>query len=139
MIVVDTSALLAALDRSEPEHEAVRRCLEGEPAPYLLSPFVLAEADHLLATRRGVAPELVLLGDVARGAYKLEPFDPADVKSAATLVERYRDLDIGLADASVVVLAARWSTDRILTLDERHFRAMRPLRGRAFKLLPSDA
>lgn len=48
-------------------------------------------------------------------------------------------LGIGLADASIVALAARYETNRILTLDERHFRTLRPLRGRSFRLLPQDA
>jgi predicted nucleic acid-binding protein len=58
---------------------------------------------------------------------------------AAGVVERYSDLRIGLADASIVVLAARYGTARVLTLDERHFRAMRPLQPDAFTILPADS
>lgn len=54
-------------------------------------------------------------------------------------IERYRSLSIGLADASLVVLADRYGTNRLLTLDERRFRAVRPLGGGAFRLLPTDA
>jgi len=43
------------------------------------------------------------------------------------------------ADASLVVLAARSETRDILTLDERHFRAVVDARGRPFRLLPADA
>ena len=57
---------------------------------------------------------------------------------AAGVVERYSDLRIGLADASIVVLAAKYGTTRVLTLDERHFRAMRPLHADAFTILPAD-
>ncbi len=45
---------------------------------------------------------------------------------------------IGLTDASLVVLAARYGTTRLLTLDEKHFRAIRPLRGDTFTILPAD-
>ena len=55
-----------------------------------------------------------------------------------TLVGRYGELRIGLADASVAVIAAAAKTTRLLTLDERHFRPMRPLWGEAFTLLPAD-
>jgi hypothetical protein len=55
------------------------------------------------------------------------------------VVERYSDLRIGLAAASILVLAARYGTTRVLTLDERHFRAMRPLHADAFTILPADA
>jgi hypothetical protein len=52
------------------------------------------------------------------------------------LVERYHDRDIGVADASIVVLADRWRTREILTLDRRHFGVVRPLTGGRFRLLP---
>jgi hypothetical protein len=100
---------------------------------------VLAELDYLLGTRLGVAAELLFLGDVSRGAYRLESFGAEDVEQAGEVIARYRDLRLGLADASLLVLAARAGTTRVLTLDERHFRAVRPLRGRAFTLLPADA
>jgi uncharacterized protein len=60
------------------------------------------------------------------------------VEQAAGLIGRDHDLDIGLADAWVVILAARYRTTRVLTLDERHLRTIRPLHADAFVLLPTD-
>jgi len=54
------------------------------------------------------------------------------------LIDRYADLKLSLTGASVAVLAARHRTTRLLTLDERDFRPMRPLYGNAFILLPAD-
>jgi len=139
VIVLDTSGLLAFIDTDQNRHEDVKRSLEADPGPFLLSPFVAAEVDHLLLDRVGPVAELLFLSEVARGAYRLEGFGAEDVEQAAQVIGRYRDLRIGLADASLVVLAARVGTNRLLTLDERHFRAVRPLRGRSFTLLPADA
>lgn len=139
MIVLDTSGLYAALVQSERHHAACRDALLADEPPLLLSPFVLAETDYLLSTSLGAAAALELLDEVARGAYRLEPFGDADVASAREIAARYRDLGLGLADASVVVLAARHWTDRVLTLDERHFRALRTAVGGSFVLLPADA
>lgn len=136
MIVLDTSGLLAAIDSKQRDHERARQVLESDDGPFLLSPFVLAELDYLLSTRVGLEAELMLLEEVAEGAYRLEGFDNEDVRAAHRLTERYRDLKIGLTDASIVVLAGKARTNRILTLDERHFRSVRPLWGRAFRLLP---
>jgi uncharacterized protein len=136
VIVLDTSGLLAGIDAAQRRHADVRRVLEGDPGPFLLSPFVLAEMDYLLATRVGTRAQLLFLDEVARGTYRLEPFSGDDVRRAAEVVDRYRDLALGLTDASLVVLAARARTTRLLTLDERHFLAVKPLRGRAFDLLP---
>ena len=52
------------------------------------------------------------------------------------MIIAYRALGIGLADASIVVIAARAGTNRVLTLDGRHFRALKTLPGGAFELLP---
>ena len=139
MIVLDTSGLFAALNPDQAGHERVRAALGGERPPLVLSPFVLAELDYLVASRGDVDSELALLGEVAAGAYTLARFDAADVGLAAEVIELHRDLGIGLADASLVVLAARYGTTRILTLDERRFRAVRPLQGGHFTVLPADA
>ena len=139
MIVLDSSGLYAALVETERQHERTRRALTDDPGPFVLSPFALCELDYLMATSTGVDAELQLLDDVARGAYELASFDAVDVNAARALVDEFRDLDIGLADASIVVVAARYSTNRVLTLDERHFRALRTLDGRPFSILPADA
>ncbi len=136
MIVLDTSGILAAIDSSQRWHDEARRAIEVASGPLLLSPFVLAETDYLLATRVGVDQEVAFLREVAAGAYQLQPFGSEEVREAADLVERYRELGIGLADASLMVIAARVGTTRILTLDERHFRVLRPLKGGSFELLP---
>ncbi len=138
MILLDTSGLLAALDGSQRHHAAAGASLGAADPPLLLSPFVLAELDYLLSTRVGVAAELALLDEVSRGAFTLVPFEAPDVRAAAQVIERYRDLGIGLADASLVVLAARHAITDVLTLDERHFRAMTRPDGVPFHLLPAD-
>jgi predicted nucleic acid-binding protein len=139
VILLDTSGLLAALDGSERRHAETVAALQAAAAPWILSPFVLAELDYLLATRVGVQAERALLEEVARGVYRLESLDADEVAAAERVIGRYPTLGIGLADASLVVLAAKYGVRDVLTLDERHFRALRPPGGRPFRLLPSDA
>jgi predicted nucleic acid-binding protein len=138
VILLDTSGLLAAIDASQRQHDAARRALEAAPPPWLLSPFVLAELDYLLAARVGQRAERALLAEVGRGVYRLEAFDADDIEAAERLIGRHADLDLGLADASLVVLANRHGVRDLLTLDERHFRAVRGPGGRPFRLLPAD-
>jgi uncharacterized protein len=138
VILLDTSGLLAAIDGSQRHHAACAAALKRATPPILLSPFVLAELDYLLAQHIGAAAQSALLGEVARGVYRLESFDPADIQAAKEIIERYEDLRIGLADASLVVLAARHAARDVLTLDERHFRALRIGARKRFRLLPAD-
>lgn len=138
MILLDTSGLLSALDESQRHHRECATSLAGASAPLLLSPFVLAELDYLLMRHIGRRAQTALLEEVSRGAYRLEPFGADDIGRAKEIVDRYADLDIGLADASIVVLAERYAVAEVLTLDERHFRAMRFDRRKKFKMLPFD-
>ena len=138
MIVLDTSGLLMAYQKAGSPEPEVLDVLRGERGPLILSPFVLAELDYLLLRRAGVEAELRMLDDVAAGVYRLTAFDRNEMALANSVVHRYRDLEIGLADASIVVLAERHKTTRVLTFDHRHFRAMKPLQGGSFTILPAD-
>jgi predicted nucleic acid-binding protein len=61
-----------------------------------------------------------------------------DVEVAAEVIEQYADLQPGLADASIVVLARRYGCRDLLTFDRRHFRVIPGPDGQAFRLLPDD-
>lgn len=138
MILVDTSAVLQLASSTAQRHADVVRVVERLDGPFLLSPFVLAELDYMLGSRHGQAQQLALLAEVADGAYELAPFGREDVAAARGVVERYGDLRVGLADASLVVLAERHGTADVLTFDHRHFRAMSGPGGRPFRVLPDD-
>lgn len=139
MILLDTSGLLAALDASQRRHAPCRAALEASKGPLLLSPFVLAELDYLLMRHVGASAQAALLDEVVRGVYRLENFLAEDVARAAEVMHRYSDLQIGLADASIVVLAERHGTAEVLTLDMRHFQALRIGGRKRFRILPDDA
>lgn len=135
-MIVDTSALLAFFDRSEPDHEATTRAMLDSDEPLVVSPYVLAELDYLVATRHGTDAELAVLAELAGGAWELPAFDAADLAVAHRVIGQYVDQAIGLADASIVVLADRLGTHSIATLDRRHFDVLRPLSGGRFAIVP---
>ena len=138
-LIVDAGALYAQADADEPEHEAVAEVLRAERGALVTSQFVVAEADYLILRRLGVDAELRLLEDLGEGTYIADTLTQPDLAIARDVAARYRDLELGVADASLVVLANRWATRRILTLDERAFRTVEPLQGGAFTVLPADA
>jgi len=139
VIVLDTGGLYAALDANEALHGRTVAALVASTPPRVISPCVLAELDYLVGSRVGHQAQMALVDEVARGAYQLDLFSSEDVGHAKRIMERYADLRIGLADASVVVLANRHRTLDLLCTDQRHFRALRGTGGRPFRLLPFDA
>lgn len=138
-LVVDAGALYAQADRDDPRHAAVRRVLEAERELLLTTELAVAEADYLILDRLGPDAEAAFLDDLVGATFLVECLDPRELAVARDLIARYRDLRIGLADASLVVLAARYASRRILSFDERAFRTVAPLDGGAFTLLPADA
>ncbi len=138
MILLDTSGILAALFPDQTHHREAARALSGAVSPRIVSPFVLAEADYLIQKYAGIDSELLFLREVSRGAYELASFSSSDVEEASDVIARYKNLQLGLADASIAVLANRYGVRDVLTLDERHFRAIRVGR-KPFRLLPADS
>jgi uncharacterized protein len=138
VILVDTSAALQLASSTAHRHADVVEVVGDLAGPFLISPFVLAELDYMLGTRHGQGVQLAMLDEVGEGAYELAGFDRADVRSAMGIIRRYEDLRVGLADASIVVLAEKHQTNDVLTFDARHFRAMDGPGGRPFRLLPDD-
>ncbi len=134
-VILDTSALLAFFDASEPDHEAVSEVL-GAADALVVSPYVVAELDYLVATRHGVNEELAVLDELSGGAWDLPAFDEEGLRRSREVISRYRDQAIGVADASIVVLAERYRTRRIASLDHRHFDILRSLDGSYFEVLP---
>ena len=136
MIIADTSGLLAFFSESGRHHEAVVSWLERNSPVMVVSPFVIAEIDYLVATRKGVEAELAVIRELAGGAYELPAMNPDDLTMACEVVDRYRNPGIGITDASLVVLADRYRTRTILTLDRKHFGVVRPLDGGHFEIVP---
>jgi uncharacterized protein len=138
-LIVDAGVLFAQADAKDPEHDLVTALLRQERGPLISSQVAVAEADYLILDRLGVDVELAFLDDLAAGTFVVDCLSPEELRSARDLARQYRDLELGLADASLAVLAARHRTDRIASFDERAFRTITPLRGGAFTILPADA
>jgi uncharacterized protein len=98
--------------------------------------LVITEVAYLIASRLGTEAEVRFLGDLAAGAFAVEPVDPADWLRIAELVGRYRDLPLGIVAASVVAVGERLGITEVATVDRRHFSVVRPRHARGLTLLP---
>ena len=137
-LMVDAGVLYAQADRADPHHQAVVELLRAERGPLVTSQIAVAEADCLMLTRLRLDVEFAFLQDLAAGTFLAECLSREELGLALEVARRYRDLKLGVADAALVVLARRYRTRRLLTFDERTFRAVTPLQGGSFTLLPMD-
>jgi uncharacterized protein len=139
VIIADTGFWLALANRRDRNHAVARRALEAVREPLVTTWPVLTETSHLLLARLGTDALLRFMESAARGAFQLFELSPRHVPRMRTLMEKYRDLPMDLADASLVVLAEESGSGRILSTDRRDFGAYRWKNRRPFKnLLPTE-
>jgi uncharacterized protein len=137
-IVIDAGPLVAFGDANDPHFAQIERLLRTVDGPLIVPAPVTAEVDYLLGQRLGRGPRRDFIADLAAGRFTVACLEREDYATVGDIDARYADLGLGLADCSLVVIANRYRTDRIVSFDERHFRTVTPLRGGAFTILPAD-
>ena len=98
--------------------------------------LVLAELDYWCGRRLPAEAWLIFLDDLLAGVYRVESPTGADLARCRELQARDADLSLGVVDASVVAIAGRLGEPKVATLDQRHFRAVRPAHVEALELRP---
>ncbi len=134
LAIVDTGPLLAAIDVQDVNHTRCADVLRRRDLYLVIPTLVVTEVAYFAGLRLGPAAEAAFLRGL--GAVEIEAPAVGDWPLIAGLVERYGDFPLGTVDASIAVLADKLDTDLIVTLDRRHFGAIRSPQGRAFRLLP---
>ena len=122
MITLDTSGILALLDRTDPRHDDTVTALAADRGPYIVPAGILAEVGYMIERLLGLDVLDLFLSDLESGAFVLDCGEE-DLPRVRELARRYGDLPLGTADASVVACAER-SGRLILTLDARDFGAV---------------
>lgn len=135
--VVDAGPLYAAADDSDRRHDSCIATLSRADVQLVVAGLAIAEATYLVGRRLGATAEAALLRSFKD--FDVEAPAGEDWTRIAELVEQYRDFPLGGTDASIVALAERLGAPAIVTLDRRHFGAIRPRHRDAFVLLPDEA
>ncbi|KAB8190599.1 PIN domain-containing protein [Nonomuraea phyllanthi] len=139
MIVVDTGPIVAATFRDDKNHE---RCVQeltrfrNAGRPLLVPSFVAGESCYMIGRLGGARAEAAFLRLLESGWFRLVDLTDADLARIAVLVERYHDLPLGAADASVVAVAERMHVTDVMTIDIRDFSVVRPAHAPALNLFP---
>ena len=133
-LLLDTGAFVALVDRSETAHDDCVAALERWTGPVVTTEAVLTETLYLVGPEwkaQKVALEFIL-----RGAFQLVPSSHASLRRVAALMERYRNVPMDFADATLVALGEELETNLVFTLDRRGFSTYRLHRRKAFQIIP---
>ncbi len=134
LAIVDAGPLYAAADVDDRDHAACLATLSRPDLRLVVAALAIAEATYFVGRRLGPTAERAFL----HGLTDLDIEGPSseDLARMAELVEQYQDFPLGGTDASIVALAERLQAPVIITLDRRHFAAIRPRHRDTLELLP---
>ena len=133
-LLLDTGPFVALVDRSESAHDDCVAALESWTGPVVTTEAVLTETLYLVGPQWKA--QKAVLEFILRGAFQLVPSSQASLRRVAALMERYRNIPMDFADATLVALGEELETDLVFTLDRRGFSIYRLGRRKAFQLIP---
>ena len=138
MILGDTGALVAFFHAEDADHRIVRSFFQTDPRVRELSipAFVITETAYFIEKRMGARSEAALLAMAARGTFPIVDALARDYERASDLVLAYADFPLGAVDGLIVAMAERLNVTTLLTLDRRHFSAVRPAHREHFTIVP---
>lgn len=132
--LADTSGIIALLDKSDRHHE--RAVSVAQTETLWVPSTVIPEVDYMVTKYLGERAATAFLDDLTEGLFHYVVVEIADIQKAVSVMKQYRDVPLGIVDASLVALAERYQIQKILTLDRRHFSLIQPESLDYLTLLP---
>jgi hypothetical protein len=136
-LILDTGAFVALLDKSEKNHKRCVTFFKDYKGSVLTTEPVLTETIYLLGP--SIKAQKHVIDFVLRGGATLIPQSVESLSRAAILMEKYKDIPMDFADATLVVLAEDIDIDEVFTLDLRGFNSYRLHGKRSFKIWPQPS
>jgi predicted nucleic acid-binding protein len=134
-LLLDTGALVSLLDRSQTLHQKCRRAFADWTGAVVSTEAVLTEATHLLAAVRGGRAACVDF--FLSGGAVLVPSTAMSLQRVRKLLDKYSDLPMDFADATLVALAEELDCTTVFTTDRTDFSVYRVKGRKPFRLVPS--
>lgn len=120
-VSADTGFWVALLNKDDVFHTEAAAYLASCRQTLVTTWPVITEVCYMLLTRRGIQAVRQFLDMGAQGYFTVFALETEQLQAAATLMEKYADLPMDLADASMVLLAEALGHGRILSTDQRDF------------------
>jgi uncharacterized protein len=135
-LICDTGPLYAAMDRGDQDHAACAELLSAAEEVLLIPAPVVVELEWLASSRLGARAIDRFLEDVEEGNVRIEDLIADDYSRVRELCATYVDLPLGFVDAAVLAIVERLGEAKVVTLDHRHFQAVRLRHVASLTLLP---
>ncbi len=133
-LLLDTGALVSLLDRSQRRHQDFLCFYNAWEGQVVSTEAVLTEATHLLGGVHG--GRVACLDFFLAGGAVLVPSTPSSLRRCRQIMEKYDDLPMDFADATLVVMAEELGTNLVFTTDHRDFEVYRIGGRKPFKIKP---
>lgn len=125
MVIADSGFWLALANRRDDYHERAQLALTKLNEPLITTWCVVTETCYLLLDRMGNQAQRKFIDSLSIGAFEIFDLQPSHGGRISELMEKYADLPMDLADASLVILAEHLGHGRILSTDQRDFNTYR--------------
>ncbi|MBI2821786.1 MAG: PIN domain-containing protein [Acidobacteria bacterium] len=135
-VIADTGPLYALADEDDEFHAVTKAYVSHVRETLIIPGPVLPEVCYLLLENFGSEAEVKFLRSVVNQEMLLEHATTKDLERVVEILEQYRDIPVGMVDASIMAIAERLKVETLLTLDRRHFTLLRPRHCSAFRLVP---
>jgi predicted nucleic acid-binding protein len=135
--VADTSYVLAVAIETDEAHRACNAVHKRQEIVYLPQ-TTLAEIAYFLTRDFGNSVMAHFLLQLPKTKYRLIALEPEDLLRTAEILNQYADTRVDFVDAMIAAVAERLQVTRILSLDQRDFRIIRPKHHDYFEILPSS-
>ena len=135
-VLADTGPIVAAANRRDHAHDLAAALVTELGRELVVLDPVIVEVDQLLRARVNRDAGVAFLSAIAKGEHAVDFMTQGLVRHAAEIDARFRDLDLGFVDASIMAYAERHDLP-ILTFDFEDFRAAPP-RGGYWRLVVDE-
>lgn len=135
-LLLDTGFAVALFHQDDLRHDDVLDTVQQIRELIIFPIPAITETVYLLRRDAGIEIAASFISSLATTSLRLEEPLPQDYQRAAALMRQYADAKLDFIDAIIVAIAERLNITRLLTLDQRDFRLIRPNHCQTFELLP---
>jgi len=133
--IIDTSAIICLIDKSCQHHNRIADIIKKNDFNLVVPSPVIPEVCYMLNKKFGSAIEIKFLEEIISVNLQVEILKFPDILRITEILKKYKSLNIGFVDGSIVAIAERLKINQILTLDNKHFGSIIPVGFDYFEIL----